>query len=83
MHIVVETGRPYCEARMTVIAAIERVRRRANCKREDVDEPAPSSIENPREGEWSVMRFPSTAMMLYPSVLSIRVSIRALLVKGY
>ena len=44
MHMVVETGRPYCDARMTVIEA-------------------PSSIEKPREGEWSVILLPRTFML--------------------
>lgn len=45
MHIVVDTGNPYCDARMTVIAE-------------------PSSIEKPRDGEWSVILLPRTRMML-------------------
>lgn len=44
MHMVVETGRPYCDARMTVIEA-------------------PSSIEKPRDGEWSVILLPRTFML--------------------
>ena len=45
MHMVVETGIPYCAARITVIEA-------------------ESSIENPRDGEWRVIRLPRTRMML-------------------
>lgn len=63
MHMVVEVGMPYCEAKMTLHELSARVEAKVARRGQTYVMAEPSSMQKPREGDMSVMRLPSIAMV--------------------